>query len=81
MAEQLKGRRVAALVADGFEEVELTQPRRALEAAGATVEVVSPEKDQVRGWNRTDWGTSVGVDRSTPRAPTTTTRCCCPAAS
>jgi protease I len=63
MAEQLKGKRVAALVANGFEQVELTQPREALEAAGATVDVVSPEKDEVRGWNHTDWGTTVKVDR------------------
>ena len=63
MAEQLKGKRVAALVANGFEQVELTQPREALEAAGAKVEVVSPEKDDVREWNHTDWGTSVTIDR------------------
>lgn len=64
MAEQLKGKRVAALVANGFEQVELTEPQAALEAAGATVDVVSPEKDKVRGWNHTDWGDSVKVDRA-----------------
>jgi protease I len=42
MAQQLSGKRVAALVAKGFEQVELTDPRQALEAAGATVHVVSP---------------------------------------
>jgi protease I len=64
LAEQLKGKRVAALVAKGFEQVELTEPKAALEAAGATVDVVSPEHDAVRGWNRTDWGESVKVDRA-----------------
>jgi protease I len=64
MTEQLKGKRVAALVANGFEQVELTQPREALQAAGATVEVVSPEKDEVRGWDHTQWGTTVKVDRA-----------------
>jgi protease I len=68
MAEQLKGKRVAALVANGFEQDELTQPREALLAAGATVAVVSPEKDEVRGWNHTQWGTSVKVDRALDEA-------------
>jgi protease I len=63
MAEQLKGKRVAALVANGFEQVELTEPQKALEAAGATVDVVSPEKDNVRGWNHTNWGDTFKVDR------------------
>ena len=43
MAEQLNGKRVAALVTNGFEQVELLEPKRALEAEGAKVEVVSPE--------------------------------------
>ena len=63
MAEQLAGRRVAALVAKGVEQVELFEPREALEAAGATVDVVSPEAHTVLGWNRTDWGDEVTVDR------------------
>jgi protease I len=63
MTEQLKGRRVAALVAKGFEQIELIQPRDALTAAGAIVHVVSPEEGRVRGWNHTDWGEEVAVDR------------------
>ena len=63
MSQQLKGRRVAVLVAKGFEQVELTEPKKALEAAGATVDIVSPEKDKVRGWNHTEWGDEVKVDR------------------
>src|SRR5262245_46663874 len=63
MAQQLTGKRVAALVAKGFEEVELIEPQQALVAAGATVDIVSPEPPTVRGWNRTEWGQEVKVDR------------------
>jgi protease I len=58
----LKGKKVAILVADGFEQVELTEPRKALDAAGAETKVVSPKQDKVRGWNHTDWGEEVKVD-------------------
>ncbi|CAN5733841.1 type 1 glutamine amidotransferase domain-containing protein [soil metagenome] len=61
---KLKGRNVAILVANGFEEVELTEPLRALQEAGATVEIVSPETDSVRGWAETDWGNEIRVDRA-----------------
>jgi protease I len=64
MAEQLNGKRVAALVAHGFEQVELTEPKKALEQAGARVEVVSPDGGEVRGWNHTEWGDRVKVDRT-----------------
>jgi len=64
MTEQLKGKRVAALVADGFEQVELTKPKDALQQAGAQVEVVSPASGEVRGWNHTEWGERVKVDRA-----------------
>ena len=68
MAEQLAGTRVAALVAKGFEQVELSAPQQALMAAGATVHVVSPEAEAVRGWDRTHWGQEVRVDRSLDQA-------------
>lgn len=42
MAENLKGKRVAILATEGFEGVELTEPRRALDAAGAETKVLSP---------------------------------------
>ena len=63
MAEQLKGTRVAALVAKGFEQIELLDPKGALEAAGASVHVISPERGKVRGWDHTKWGDEVKVDR------------------
>jgi protease I len=68
MAEQLAGRRVAALVAKGFEQVELLEPREALKAAGAIVHVVSPEAHKVLGWNHTNWGDEIAVDRSLDEA-------------
>jgi protease I len=64
LAEQLKGKRVAALVTNGFEQVELTEPQAALEAVGAVIDIVSPETAEVRGWNRTDWGDRFKVDRA-----------------
>ncbi len=45
--QQLQGLRVAIVVAEGFEEVEMTEPRRALLEAGATVSIVSPEPGSV----------------------------------
>jgi protease I len=60
--ETLKGKRVAILVEDGFEQVELLKPREALEQAGALTQVVSPHQDQVKGWDKTNWGETVPVD-------------------
>jgi protease I len=62
MSKELEGKRVAILVAKGFEEVELTEPKKALEAAGAKTFVVSPEVKEVRGWAMTHWGNSISVD-------------------
>jgi protease I len=62
----LAGKRIAILATEGFEEVELTKPKKALEEAGATVEVVSPEdrikSGEIRAWDMTDWGRKVEVD-------------------
>jgi protease I len=58
----LEGKKVAILVTDGFEQVELTEPRKALDAAGAQTSIVSPKQDKVRGWNFTDWGEELKVD-------------------
>jgi protease I len=61
-ADTLKGKRVAILVADGFEQAELIEPRKALDEAGATTQVVSPADSKVKGWNHTEWGKEVPVD-------------------
>jgi len=65
---ELSGKRVAALVDNGFEQSELLEPRKALEDAGARVDVVSPQRSEVRGWKHTDWGKSVSVDRGLDEA-------------
>jgi protease I len=62
MEQKLKGKRVAILVTHGFEQVELTEPRKALQEAGATAHVVSPAEGRVKGWNFTQWGEELPVD-------------------
>jgi protease I len=62
MSEVLAGKKVAILVANGFEESELEEPRAALEEAGAETDVVSPENGEVQGWSGEDFGDAVGVD-------------------
>jgi deglycase len=63
MAEKtLDGFRVAILVTDGFEQVELEEPRKALHGAGSDTVLVSPKDEEVKGWNFTDWGRSLPVD-------------------
>ena len=59
----LKGRKVAILTENGFEQVELLHPKQALEEAGVTVHIVSPQKKEVRAWDETDWGITISVDK------------------
>lgn len=61
---KLKGTRVAILATDGVEQVELTEPRKALDAAGATTVVVSLEVGQIQGMNHHDKGDKIQVDRT-----------------
>jgi protease I len=60
--KKLQGKKIAILVTDGFEQVELLKPREALDEAGAETKVVSPKSGKVKGWNFTDWGKEVSVD-------------------
>jgi len=62
MQDKLSGKKIAILVANGFEQVELTEPRDALVKAGATAQIVSPEKRHVKGWKMVDWGDEFDVD-------------------
>jgi len=62
MAENLRGKRVAILATEGFEQAELLEPKKALEQAGAQTEVISPKEGKIRGWNLKDWGQEVTVD-------------------
>ncbi|TGV20875.1 type 1 glutamine amidotransferase [Pseudoalteromonas sp. MEBiC 03607] len=60
---QLNGKKVAILATNGFEQSELLSPRSALLEAGAEVEVVSLERDDITGWDENQWGKRVSVDR------------------
>src|SRR3954454_20568964 len=64
MAGKLDGKRVAILAADMFERVELEEPRKALEEAGATIEVISIHDGEIQGFDHFDPATSVKVDRT-----------------
>lgn len=60
--ENLKGIRVAILVENGFERAELTDPRKALDEAGAETKIVSPQSTEVRAWESKEWGDKYPVD-------------------
>jgi len=58
----LTGKKVAILVEDGFEQVELTSPKEALEEHGAQTYIISPKRGNVKGWEHTKWGEEFPVD-------------------
>jgi protease I len=58
----LTGKKVAILTENGFEEIELTSPKKALEDAGAKVEIVSPQKGKVKAWAHDHWSIELPVD-------------------
>lgn len=62
MSDTLKGKTIAILATDGFEQSELIQPKQALEDAGARTQVVSPTEKKIKGWDKKDWGKEVPVD-------------------
>jgi protease I len=62
MPHKLQGKTIAILATDGFEQVELLKPRKALEEAGARTLVVSPTENKIKGWDTKDWGEEVKVD-------------------
>lgn len=68
MEHELHGKKVAILVENGFEQVELTAPQQALEAAGAQTQIISPQANQVKGWNHTEWGDTFPVDVALAKA-------------
>lgn len=68
MADSLHGKRIAILATDGFEQVELTEPRKALDQAGATTEVIAPKSGEIKGWKTKDWGDTVKVDKTLDQA-------------
>jgi protease I len=62
MTTQLDGMRTAVLVEEGFEEIELTGPVKALTEAGGAADIVSPRKAGVRSWHNGNWGREFPVD-------------------
>ena len=58
----LTGKRIAILTENGFEEIELTSPKKALENAGAVVDIVSPQKERVKAWDNDHWSIELPVD-------------------
>jgi protease I len=69
MANQLEGKRIAFLMAnEGVEQIELTEPRKAVEEAGAEVDLIAPEKEQIQAVNHLDKADSFEVDKTTSEA-------------
>lgn len=64
----MQGTKVAILVADGFEQVEMTEPKKALEQNGAQTRIVSPAQGKVQGWNHYDKADQFQVDVPLDRA-------------
>jgi protease I len=62
MTQALNHKKVAILVADGFEQVEMTEPKQALEQAGAQTHIISLKSGTVQGWNHFDKGDNFQVD-------------------
>jgi deglycase len=68
MADELKGKKVAFLAADMFEEIELAEPWKALEQAGAELDLVSLQDGEIQGFNHYDKAGSFKVDKSVEEA-------------
>lgn len=62
--QALKGKRIAIVATDGFEQAELLEPRKALEAEGATVEIIAPKSGKIQGMEHHDKGKTVDVDHT-----------------
>jgi protease I len=62
VAQQLNGKRVAILATDGVEQVELTEPRKALDQAGAKTTLISPKDGKIKAWQHGHWGDELQVD-------------------
>jgi protease I len=65
---KLNDLKIAILTEEGFEQEELTSPREALEKAGVTSHIISPQTGEVKAWNKTEWGIRVKVDKQLSEA-------------
>lgn len=82
MSALLTGRRIAILATDGVEGIELTEPHRALEEAGATVELLAPQAGSIQSMDHQEKRESLPSTAGCPRpTPGTTTASCSLAAS
>lgn len=68
MKKRLQGKKVAILVAHGFDEIEMNEPRTVLERNGAETFIVSPERGQVKSWKKGSWSKSYNIDVSMDEA-------------
>jgi protease I len=59
---KLEGKRIAILVTEGFEQVEMTEPRKFLDEAGADTTLIAPTRKRIKAWKETEWGDSFQVD-------------------
>jgi len=66
--KNLKDKKVAILTENGFEESELMSPREALQKAGATVHIISPQSKKVKGWRDGNWSIEMEVDKQLSQA-------------
>src|ERR1700744_697088 len=64
MTGNLAGKTIAMLATDGFEQVELTEPRKALDEAGAMTHVIAPKSGKIKAWKVKEWGDTVDVDKT-----------------
>lgn len=62
MTDELKGKKIAILATDGFEEVELAEPQKALDNAGAETHIIAPKKDHIKAWDHDKWSDDYQVD-------------------
>ena len=62
--KDLNKKTVAILATNGFEESELSEPKKALEKAGAEVHIVSLESGEIKGWSEGNWSNSYKVDKT-----------------
>ena len=68
MTDTLNGKKVAIIATNGFEEVELTNPREALHEAGAETHLISPESGSIKSWATDNWGEDFEVDLTLDKA-------------
>lgn len=62
MNNKLEGKKVAILATDGFEQSELVEPKKAIENAGGTAHIISPNSGEIKGWDEDNWGDKFSVD-------------------